>query len=155
MLGSTFYLKLKGTYITYREDQLCQTAAFTLKIYFYFWTTFATHVQRIKSILDSGYLSTEDFLDKIKKIWKLPEATILCTIDIVGLYPDIPHVEGLSSLRKFLETVVNKQISIGGSAKLAEMVLKNNIFECDKKTFTLKRKIVIGTKFSHPYFFYC
>lgn len=96
-------------------------------------------------------LSTEDFLDKIKKIWKLPEATILCTIDIVGLYPDIPHVEGLSSLRKFLETVVNKQISIGGSAKLAEMVLKNN----DKKTFTLKRKIVTGTKFSHPYFFYC
>ena len=54
-----------------------------------------------------------------------------------------------------METVVNKQISIDGLAKLAKIVLKNNIFECDEKTFTLKREIVIGTKFSHPYFFYC
>ena len=33
---------------------------------------------------------------------QLPEGAIFCTIDVVGLYPNIPHGEGLS-LRRFLE----------------------------------------------------
>ena len=33
---------------------------------------------------------------KIKDLRQLQEGKILCTIDIVGLYPNIPHDEGLS-----------------------------------------------------------
>ena len=50
------------------------------------------------------------FQNKIKKIAKLPEGKILCTMDVVGLYPNIPHGEGLASLYKFLESRDNKQI---------------------------------------------
>ena len=32
-------------------------------------------------------------------------------MDFVGLYPNIPHGEGLASLRSLLETRDNKQIS--------------------------------------------
>ena len=72
-------------------------------------------------------------------------------MDVVGVYPYIPHGEGLASLYKFLETSENKKISNDTLAELAEIVLKNNIFEFDEKTFKQKRGTAIGTKFAPPY----
>ena len=66
---------------------------------------------------------TNHFLSKLKSLGKLPQGAILCTIDIVGLYPNIPHSEGLNSLRRFLELRDNKQISCGTLIELAEIVL--------------------------------
>ena len=63
---------------------------------------------------------------------KLPQGAILCTIDVVGLYPNIPHSEGLTALQMFLELRDNKQISSDTIIELAEIVLKNNIFEFDE-----------------------
>ena len=103
--------------------------------------------QRVKSYIKD----TNHFLKRIKKIGKLPEGAILCTMDVVGLYPNIPHGEGLASLYKFLETRENKQISSDTLAELAEIVLKNNIFEFDEKTFKQKRGTAIGTQFAPPY----
>ena len=103
--------------------------------------------QRVKSYIKD----TNHFLNKIKKIGKLLEGAILCTMDVFGLYPKIPHGEGLASLYKFLETRENKQISSDTLADLAEIVLKNNIFEFDEKTFKQKRGTAIGTKFVPPY----
>ena len=53
-------------------------------------------------------------------------------MDVVGLYPNIPHGEVLDFLRSFLETRANKQISSDNLTELAEAVLKNNIFEFDE-----------------------
>ena len=72
-------------------------------------------------------------------------------MDVVGLYPNIPHGEGLAFLRTFLETMDNKQISSDTLTELAAVVLKNNIFEFDEKTFKQKRGTAIGTKFAPPY----
>ena len=71
-------------------------------------------------------------------------------MDAVGLYPNIPHGEGLASLYKFLETRENKQISSDILAELADIAL-HNIFEFDEKTFKQKRGTAIGTKFAPPY----
>ena len=81
----------------------------------------------------------------------MPDGAILSTMDVVGLYPNIPHGEGLASLPRFLETRDNKQISRDTLTELAEVVLKNNIFEFDEKTFKQKRGTAIGTKFAPPY----
>ena len=59
---------------------------------------------------------------------------ILCIIDIVVLSPNIPLNKGLTYLRKLLESSDNKQISNSTLIELAEIVLKNNFFEFDKKT---------------------
>ena len=72
-------------------------------------------------------------------------------MDVGRLYPNKPHGEALASLRKFLETRYKKQIVSDTLAELAEVVLKNNIFEFDGKTFKLKRGAAIGTKFAPPY----
>ena len=88
---------------------------------------------------------------KIKELGQHPEGTILCTIDVVGFYPDIPHDEGLVFLKDFLDSRVDKQVTTDTSIELAELVLKNNIFEFSDKTYKQIRGTAIGTKFVPPY----
>ena len=76
---------------------------------------------------------TNEFLKKLCSLPKLPDGIILCTMDVVGLYPNIPHEEGLSALKKRLETRKEKYVSPDTIIDLAE-VLKNNIFTFRKNT---------------------
>lgn len=41
----------------------------------------------------------EDFLKNINELRDLADDFILCVIDVVGLYPDIPHKERLEAVR--------------------------------------------------------
>ena len=93
------------------------------------------HVQLLAQKVKSYIKDTNHFLSKLKSLGKLSQGAILCTIDVVGLYPNIPHSEGLTALRRFLELRDNKQISSDTLIELAEIVLKNNIFEFDEKKF--------------------
>ena len=88
---------------------------------------------------------------KIKELGQLPEGTILCTIDVVGLYPNIPHDEGLVFLKDFLDSRVDKQITTYTLIELAEPVLKSNIFEFSIKTYKKIRGTTNGIKFAPPY----
>ena len=58
------------------------------------------HLQPLAQELKSYIKVTNEFLNKLRSIPKLPDNTILCTVDAAGLYPNIPHEEGLSALRK-------------------------------------------------------
>ena len=53
-------------------------------------------VQAVKSYIKD----TNDFLNKLSSLSKLPDNIILCMVDVVGLYPNIPFEEGLSALTK-------------------------------------------------------
>ena len=79
--------------------------------------------QKVKS-----YKDTNDFLRKIASLPPLPDDIILCTIDVVSLYPNIPDDEGLIGLRKSLESSEDKTLSTDSLMGLAECVLRNNIF---------------------------
>ena len=93
---------------------------------------------------------TNDFLHKLRFLPKLPDNIILCTVDVVRLYPNISHEEGLSALRKRLDNQIEKFISSDTLCDLVEVVLKNNIFRFGKKTLKQKRGTAIGTKFAPP-----
>ena len=80
------------------------------------------------------------FLKKLKEIGSLPKNTILCTIDVVGLYPNIPHEEGLASIRKHLDNRENKEVTTNTLVELADIVLKNNYFQFLDKTLKKKKK---------------
>ena len=75
----------------------------------------------------------------------MPDGAILCTINVVGFYSNILHGKGLASLRRLLKTRDNKLISSDTLTELAEVVLKNKIFEFDENTFKQKRGTAIGT----------
>ena len=59
-----------------------------------------TLAQKVKSYIKD----TNDFLRKIASLPPLPNDIILCTIDVMSLYANIPHDEGLVALRKSLES---------------------------------------------------
>ena len=75
--------------------------------------------------------------------------SIVISFYVVGLYPNIPHEEGRSALRKRLVNRKEKYISTDTLCDLAEV--KNNIFKFSKKIFKQKRGVAIGTKFAPPY----
>ena len=109
------------------------------------------HLQLLAQKVKSNIKDTNHFLKKMKELGQLPEGTILCTIDAVGLYPNIPHDEGLAFLKDFLESRVDKQVTTDTLIELTELILKNNIFEFSDKTYKQIRGTTIGTKFAPPY----
>ena len=61
------------------------------------------HLQPLATEVKSYIKNTNDFLRKPRSLPNLPDDIILCTVDVVGLYPNIPHDEGLPALRKRLD----------------------------------------------------
>ena len=109
------------------------------------------HLQLIAQKVNPFIKDTNHFLRKIKSLDQLPEGAILCTIDVVGPYPNIPHEEVLASLRKFLDARTEKKVTTETLLELVEIVLKNNIFQFNQKTLKQLRGTASGTKFAPPY----
>ena len=66
------------------------------------------HLQPFAQNVKSYIKDTNNFLIKLKSLGKLPQGAILCTTDVVHLYPKVLHREGLTSLERFLELRDNK-----------------------------------------------
>ena len=58
------------------------------------------HLQPLAQAVKLYIKDTNDFLNKLRSLPKLPDNIILGMVDVIGLYPNIPHEEGLSALRK-------------------------------------------------------
>jgi hypothetical protein len=65
------------------------------------------YLQPIVKSLPNVIRDTTDFLKRLQDLGDIPEGAILCTMDVVGLYPHIPHLEGLSSMTKFAPAFAN------------------------------------------------
>ena len=97
-------------------------------------------------IRDSG-----DFIDKMKRIGKVPEGSFLVTADVVGLYPSIPHKERILALKSKLEEQTSSKIPTNDLVKLAEFLFKNIFFEFNNEIKQQISGTAIGTKFAPPY----
>ena len=73
------------------------------------------------------------------------------TANVVGLYPSIPHSEGLDILKRQYENYPNKKVSTEDIGKMDDFVLKNNLFEFDSKFYKQISETAIGTNFDPPY----
>ena len=106
-------------------------------------------MQSLAKSVHSYIKDTNHFLQKIQSLGNIPEDASLCTIDVVALYPSIPNDEGLGVLRKALDSRAHQ--STDSLMDLAEVVLKNNIFECNGKFYHQIRGTAIGTNCAPPY----
>ena len=91
-------------------------------------------------------------------IGTLPEGAILCTVDVVGLYPHIPHDEGLQAVKEALlawDSTLDERKKLGDLKNdivdFTEIVLKNNNFEFDGKHFVQKLGTAIGNRMAPSY----
>ena len=97
------------------------------------------HLQPLAQAVKSYIKDTNDFLNKLCSLPKLPDNI------------NIPHDEGLSALKMQLDNRMKTYISSDTLCDLAEVVLKNNIFKVGKKALKKERRTATGTKFAPPY----
>ena len=53
----------------------------------------------------------------------------MVTFDVVGLYPHIPHKEGLKKVKSYLDKREDQSVSSDSLYKLPKTILKQNYFE--------------------------
>ena len=80
------------------------------------------HLQPLVQAVKLYIKDTNDFLNKLRSLPKLPDNIILGMVDVIGLYPNIPHEEGLSALRKPSDNQMEKYISSNMLCNLVEVV---------------------------------
>ena len=90
-------------------------------------------------------------MKKLNALRDLLDDFSLCNIDVVGLYPNIPHKEGLEAIRKALDKPEDQTILTESLILLAQCVLKNNVFEHNLRSFKQLNRTATGTKFAPPY----
>ena len=78
-------------------DLLFQTRDFTQKIFLPLLSIILSHLPKTLS----RTLEIQ-MICKLASLLPLPDDVILCTIDVVDLYPIIPHDEGLIAMRNAL-----------------------------------------------------
>jgi hypothetical protein len=94
---------------------------------------------------------TRDFLQKIRSNNSFPDNTLLASVDVVNLYPSIPHEDGLRALSKFLEHQGMLRTQIQDIVALARFVLTRNYFEFGPDFFLQISGTAIGTKMAPTY----
>ena len=91
------------------------------------------HLQSLAQAVISYDKDTNNFLNKLRSLPKLPDNILLCTVDVLGFYPVVPHKENQSAVRNWLDDRMEKYTSGDMLYDLAEVVRKNNIFKFVKK----------------------
>ena len=94
---------------------------------------------------------SQDFINKSRKLGKIPDNAILVTADVVGLYPSIPHNVGLRALKEALDKREQKKVPTEDLLQMAEFVLKNNFFEFNNQIKQQISGTAIGTKCTPTY----
>ena len=92
-----------------------------------------------------------NFLNKSRKLGKIPDNAILVTADVVGLYSSVPHKVGIRALKEALDKPEQKKFSTEDFVQMAEFVLKNNFFEFNNQ---IKQQIfgtAVGTECAPMY----
>ena len=96
-------------------------------------------------------IQVRNSLEKLNNLGNIPPNAMLVTVDVVGLYPRIPHDNGLQALYDKLEERTDKKILSSNLVEMAEFILKNNFFEFETKIIQQISATAIGTKFAPPY----
>ena len=113
------------------------------------------HIQPLVERVPSVIKDSTHFLQRLEDlghIRHIPSTAILCTMDVVGLYPHIPHSEGLEALRLAMNKAEG-DMPVDDLVSLAKLVLENNFFEFDENVFRQKLGTAIGTKFAPGFAF--
>ena len=109
------------------------------------------HLKPLAKQVKSFVKDTNDFLKKLSALCDLSNDFLLCTVDVVGLYPSIPHKDGLEALRLALDGREEKSVSTQSLLDLSKCVLENNVFEHNGEVFKQKQGTAIGTKMAPNY----
>ena len=101
--------------------------------------------------LPSYVRDTKDFLTALQAVPPWPDHALLFSMDVVGFYNNIPHVDGLEVCRASLNGRRVQYPQTEDIVKLAELVLNLNAFQFEDKYFFQKKGTAMGTRMAPSY----
>ena len=106
------------------------------------------HAKDLVPKIPSYLQDTPDFLRHLEDLKKspLPKGSFPVSIDVVGLYGNIPHEEGIRCMEEALNTRADQTISTLFLISLLTQVLKFNVFEFDLKLYIQRIGTAMGTR---------
>ena len=107
-------------------------------------------LRKYSKLAKSYVKETTHFLTLIIN-YKVEEAWLLCTVDVMALYTNIPHEEGIEKAIKFLKKHNASDHEILFIEKLLPHILKMNYFEFNNYTFLQISGTAMGTRCASNY----
>jgi hypothetical protein len=111
---------------------------------------FVEHHIKQHGVQHESYLEdTPDFLrhiDNLNKSGKIPKNALIVTWDAIGLFTNIPHEEGIDSVRQALQEPHNQEVPTEYIIRILEIILENNIFEFDSELYKQNVGAAMGCK---------
>ena len=109
------------------------------------------HLNKIPSYIRD----TTDFLQKLEALPELSEGSFLCTLDVSSLYTNIPNLEGLRAIGRFLsshrEYGKDPEPSNQSLCQLLNMVLTMNSFQFNGEDYLQVAGTAMGTRVAPTY----
>ena len=92
------------------------------------------HLQPIVKEIPLYVKGTQDFLKKLEKVKGIPQESLLVTLDVKSLYPNIPNNEGIQAVKESYEKYKEKAVSTKVIITFLSLVLtlNNFIFNCTR-----------------------
>ena len=93
------------------------------------------HLKSIVSKIPQILEDTRDYLQRLNQIGDISENALLVSFDVVGLYPHIPHDQGVETMERFFNKHEDPSVSSESICKLANIVLKHDYSELEKDVY--------------------
>jgi hypothetical protein len=99
-------------------------------------------------MLPSNIQDTTHLLLRLKEVANLPEGTLLVTLDVKALYPNINISEALKAAKHTLDKhrLDSHPVSNNDIVRLLSLVLRCNNFECNDSHYLQIQGVAMGTK---------
>jgi len=94
---------------------------------------------------------TKDFLCQLQSIDPVGDDALLVTMDVVSLYSNIPHDDGLAACKEMLETRPTPQPPTSDVIDLAQLVLERNCFQFENQHYAQILGTAMGTRMAPSY----
>ena len=105
-----------------------------------------SHLKPLTLRVESYIKDTTDFLQKLKGLGQLHKNLLLVTVDVVSLYTNIPHKDGIRATKYALETRQNKEPKTWVLLRLLHFILTLTAFKFNDKFYEQVSGTSMGTK---------
>ena len=101
--------------------------------------------------LPSYIWDTTDFINKLRRLPRLPSGCLLVTLDVSPLYTNIPHEEGITACEEFLNRREIQEPPTADLCQLIQLVLSKNSLVFNNRNYLQIHGTAMGTRMAPSY----
>ena len=105
-----------------------------------------SYIKPLAQKVNSYLKDTNQFLQKPNELGQIPPNSFLVTIDVVALYTNIPHSEGILAVKEALETRAEKQPLTWVLLRMLYLVLTKTAFKFNDRYYEQTSGTTMGSR---------